>query len=209
MRFCGGTPAPASLSETNSYLAKKRNESNFLSNNCSRRPVGGAHASHPPSQLRRGKQRSGCRIGARAHYESARTALHDRAAAARTSSGRATKTMIARHDFAILKRVGVDVPQKNRLPIVPLHPELLIEIAVINFTTPADTDRIAAHETFNSGWIEGLDQKLHVLIELIGVPQVSSESADRKIRKRVKAVEHDPEMLLQLSFVIGFKLILR
>src|SRR4029077_16525710 len=33
MRFCGGTPAPASLSEINSWLAKKKNESNFRSNN--------------------------------------------------------------------------------------------------------------------------------------------------------------------------------
>jgi len=116
--------------------------------------------------------------------------------------------MIAGHDFAILKRVGIDVPQKNRLSIVPLHPELLIEIAVINFTAPPDADRIAAHETFNSGWIECLDQKLHVLIEPIAVAQVSGEPADRKIRKRVKPVEHNSEMLLQLLFVIDFELIL-
>ena len=104
---------------------------------------------------------------------------------------------------------GIDVPQKNRLPIVPLHPELLIEIAVINFTTPPDADRVAAHETFDSRWIERLDQKLHVLIEPIAVAQVSGEPTDRKIRKRVKPVEHNSEMLLQLPFVIGLKLLLR
>ena len=71
--------------------------------------------------------------------------LHNRAAAARARASRATKTVIAGHDLAIFERIGGDVPQKNRLPIVPLHPELLIEIAVINFTAPPDADRVAAH----------------------------------------------------------------
>src|SRR5881227_67324 len=135
--------------------------------------------------------------------------LHNRAAAARTRASRATKTVITGHDLAIFERIGVDVPQKSRLPIVPLHPELLIEIAVINFTTPPDADRVAAHETFDSRWIERLNQKLHVLVEPIAVAQVSGEPADRKICKRVKPVEHNSEMLLQLLFVIGLKLILR
>src|SRR6476661_8647099 len=104
--------------------------------------------------------------------------------------------------------MGIHVPQKHRLPIVPLHPELLIEIAVVNFTPPPNADRVAAHEAVDSGWIECLDQKLHVLIESIAVAQISSESADRKVRKRVKPVEHNSEMFLQLSFVIGLKLIL-
>ena len=104
---------------------------------------------------------------------------------------------------------GIDVPQKNRLPIIPLHPELLIEIAVVNFTTPPDADRVAAHETFDRRRIERLDQKLHVLIEPIVVAQVSGKPADRQIGKRVKPVEHNSEMLLQLPFVIGLKLILR
>ena len=135
--------------------------------------------------------------------------LNDRPAATRARASRAAKTVIARHDLAMFERIGVHVPQKNRLPIAPLHPELLIEIAVINFPTPPDADRIAAHETFDSRWIERLDQKLHVLIEPIVEAQVSGEPADRKIRKRVKPVEHNSEMLLQLPFVIGLKLILR
>src|SRR5262245_4596737 len=134
--------------------------------------------------------------------------LHNRPAATRTRAGRATKTMIAGHDLAISERIGVDVPQKNRLPIVPLHPELLIEIAVVNFTTPSHADGVAAHETFDSRWIERLDQKLHVLIEPIAAAQVSGEPADRKIGKRVKPVEHNSEMRLQRPFVIGLKLIL-
>ena len=130
------------------------------------------------------------------HRQDACAPLHDRAAAARTCAGRATKTVITGHDLAIFWRMGIDVPQKHRLPIVPLHSELLIEIAVVNFTTPPDADRVAAHKAFDSLWIERLDQKLHVLIEPIAVAQVSGEPADRKIRKRVKPVEHNSEMLL-------------
>src|SRR4029434_525078 len=98
--------------------------------------------------------------------------LHDRAAAARTNTGCATKTVVAGHDLAMLERARLDVPQENELPIVPLHSELLIEIAVINFTTPPDADRVAAHEAFDSRWIKRLDQKLHVLIETIAVAQI-------------------------------------
>src|SRR5215475_15727205 len=87
-------------------------------------------------------------------------------------------------------------PAQRAGPTHPLHPELLIEIAVVNFTTPPDTDRIPAHQTVDSLWIECVDQKLHVLIESIAVAQVSGEPADRKIRKRVKPVEHNSEMLL-------------
>src|SRR4029077_15265284 len=78
-----------------------------------------------------------------------------------------------------------------------------------NFTAPPDTDRVAAHEPFDRRWIKRLDQKLHILIEPIAVAQVSGEPADRKIGKCVKPVEHNSEMLLQLPFVIGLKLLLR
>src|SRR5512133_1047827 len=39
MRFCGGTPARASLNETNSSRAKKKNESNFLSSKIVGQPL--------------------------------------------------------------------------------------------------------------------------------------------------------------------------
>jgi len=40
---------------------------------------------------------------------------------------------------------------------LPLHPELLIEIAIVNFAAPADADGVAAHETVNRcGWEVGV-----------------------------------------------------
>jgi len=88
--------------------------------------------------------------------------------------------VIASHDPAFSSESGLTSTKKS-LSVVPLHPELLVEIAVINFTTPPDADRVATHETLDSRWIEDFDQKLHVLIEPIAVAQVSGESADRKI----------------------------
>src|SRR5262245_25752630 len=93
--------------------------------------------------------------------------------------------------------------------MAPLHPELLIKIAIVNFSTPADAYGVAAHEPLDGGWIKRLDQKLHVLIELIIVAQVSRKAPDRKVRERVKPIEHNSEMLLQLAFVTGFELSLR
>ena len=63
-------------------------------------PVGGAHASH--SEEATGRH------------------LHDRAAAARARASCATKTVVAGHDLTIFEGIRIDVPQKNRLPIVPL-----------------------------------------------------------------------------------------
>ena len=116
--------------------------------------------------------------------------------------------MIAGHDRAIFEQIGIDVPQEDGLPIIPLHPELLIKIAIVNFTVPAHANRVAAHETFDSRRIECVDQKLHILSELIDVAQVSGKSADWKIAEREESVKHNPEMLLQLALVIVFKLIL-
>ena len=157
-------------------------------------------------------------------------ALRNCAAAARARAGRAAKTVIASHNLAVFERIGIEIPKKQRSTGVavvvgtprcgirsaqgadatrPLHPELLIEIAVINFTTPSDADRVAAHKTLDGRWIERLDQKLHVLSEQILVAQISGEPANWKIRKRVKPVENNSKMLLQLPFVIGLKLRLR
>src|SRR3954462_1081891 len=98
-------------------------------------------------------------------------ALRNRAAATRAGAGGATKTVIASHDLAIFERIRVHVPQKHSRPIgiVPLHAKLLIEIAVIDFTTPPDTDRVATHETFDSRRIERFDEKLHILVKPIVV----------------------------------------
>ena len=80
--------------------------------------------------------------------------------------------MIAGHDFAIIDFVRIDVPQKEPSAVFPLHVELLIEIAVVNFAAPSDADRVAAHEPIERSRIKIVDQKLHVLFKLVVVLQV-------------------------------------
>src|SRR5438270_1160344 len=105
--------------------------------------------------------------------------LYNCAAAARSCAGGATETMITGHDLATFDFWRIDVPQKHRCTVIPLHSELLIKIAIVNFSTPADADRIAAHQTVNSCGVKGVNQQLHVLIEFIVMPQITRETSDR------------------------------
>jgi len=74
-----------------------------------------------------------------------RTWLHNRTATARACAGGAAEAVIARHDFAIVDLVWIDVPQKNGACVLPLHVELLIKIAIVNLAAPSDAKRVAAH----------------------------------------------------------------
>jgi len=51
--------------------------------------------------------------------------------------------------------------------------------------------------------------RLHVLVELVVVPEIGDETRDGQIGQGVKIVKHDAEMFLQLAFVIGLQLGLR
>src|ERR1700730_5745312 len=119
--------------------------------------------------------------------------------------------MISGHDLATYERVPIDVPQEKPLAstIVPLHAELLIKIAIINFSTPAHADRVAAHQTINGCWVKCLNHQLHVFIQFVVIPQITRKSADRKIRERIKLVKHNSEMPFERSLVISLKLRLR
>jgi hypothetical protein len=44
--------------------------------------------------------------------------------------------MIAGHDLAIIDFSRINVPQKERFAVFPLHLELLIEITVVNLAAP-------------------------------------------------------------------------
>src|SRR5438093_1033228 len=113
------------------------------------------------------------------------------------------------HDLAIFNFYRIDVPQKNLYAIIPLHPELLIKITIVNFSAPAHTDRIPTHQTIDGCGVKRLNQQLHVFIEFVVASQITREPADGKIGKRVEPIEHDAEMLFELSPVIGLKLGLR
>src|SRR6478736_5814167 len=103
--------------------------------------------------------------------------------------------MITGHDQAIFSVCGIDVPQKHSCAIIPLHSKLLVKVTIVNFTTPPHAERVAAHQAINGRNVKRLDQHFHVFAKFIVTPQISSESADGKIRERVEVVKHDSEML--------------
>src|SRR5260370_35869917 len=71
--------------------------------------------------------------------------LHNCPATARPGTSRAAEAMVTGRDLAILDRVRIDIPQEDRRAVLPLQTELLIEIAIVNFTSPSHTEGVAAH----------------------------------------------------------------
>ena len=115
--------------------------------------------------------------------------------------------MITGHDHTRFEGIWIDIPQKKLTSAVagPLHSKLLIKIAVVNFATPADTDRAAAHQSPNCSWIKRVNEQLHVFLEFIVVPEIAREPADWKICERVKVIKHNSEMLFELVLEIDFQ----
>ncbi len=116
--------------------------------------------------------------------------------------------MVTGRDLAIVDLVRIDIPQENRHAVFPLQPELLIEIAIVNFASPTHTDGVAAHQPIDRGQIKRADEQLHVFIELFVVPQVSGEAADGKIGNGVKLIKHYAEVREKLAFVVDFQVCL-
>jgi len=118
----------------------------------------------------------------------------DRAATTGTGAGSTTETMIASHDLAIFERLRINIPQKSRRAILPLHPELLVEITIVNFAAPADADGVAAHQSANRCWIKRVNKQLYVFVESTVMPEITRKAADRQIRNRVEFIENNAEM---------------
>ena len=80
--------------------------------------------------------------------------------------------MITGHDLAPIDFVRIDIPQEEAFSVFPLHVELLIEIAIVNFAAPSHADSITAHESIDRGRIKIVDQELHVFFKLVVVSQI-------------------------------------
>ena len=119
--------------------------------------------------------------------------------------GGASKAMVADGDGTVFEAVAIDIPKVERLSSLPLHAELLVEVAVIDLAAPADTQRVVAHETRDRRRVEGADEQLHIGLQFPVVPEPGGKTADRHVCNRVKAMEVDVEMLLQFAFVVGFE----
>ena len=119
--------------------------------------------------------------------------------------------MVTGHDLTIFERVRIDIPKEKRLVLPgagPLHSELLIEIAVVNLAAPTDADRVAAHQSADRCRIKRTDQQSHVIVELVIAPQITRETADRKVREGVEPIKHNLEMLLEFTLVVRLQFVL-
>src|SRR5881275_3599559 len=108
--------------------------------------------------------------------------------------------MIAGHDLTIFERLRIDIPQKNRRPILPLHLELLVKITIINFASPSHADGVAAHQSANCCWIKRVNEQLYVLLQFTVMPEITRKAADRQIRECIKLIKHDSEMFFEFVF---------
>jgi len=147
------------------------------------------------------------------------------APATRARARGATEAVIAGHNVAILNRIWIDIPKekpfamlmagtprcgvrtaRRSVPAHPLHPELLIEIAIVNFAMPADTNRVATHQSANRYRIEGMNEQLHVFLEFPAMPQITGKPPDWEVRERIQLIKYDSEMVFEFAFVISLQL---
>src|SRR5271157_1710588 len=96
----------------------------------------------------------------------------------------AAKAVIGSHDLATFERGGMEIPQEEWPAVAPLHSELLVEIAIIDFAAPADAEGVAAHEVRNRRGIKCLDQQLHVSVQFSAVPEPGGKPADGHVGDR-------------------------
>src|SRR5581483_11859283 len=123
----------------------------------------------------------------------------------------ATEAVVTGHDVAVFERIRIDVPKKKGLVrgvAGPVHSQLLIEIAIINLTTPADANRVTAHQPIDRCRIERMNEQFHVFLQLAVMPQVAREPAYCQIRKSVEPVKADSEMPFKLALVLGLQFFL-
>src|SRR5207237_5312422 len=117
--------------------------------------------------------------------------LYNCAAAARSCAGGATETMITGHDLATFDFCRIDVPQKHQWAVIPLHSELLIKVAIVNYSVPAYADRIPTHQTINGCGLKRLNQQHHAPIALVVPSQLTPHPPDRQVSKGLDVVQHE------------------
>ena|ERR1700759_3998110 len=87
-----------------------------------------------------------------------RILLYQRSPAGGAGTSSATEAVVVRGDEAAFEPFGIEVPKEERRPFFPLHTELLVEVAVIDFSLPTDAQGILAHQAGDRGGVECVDQ---------------------------------------------------
>src|SRR3989338_7720063 len=90
-----------------------------------------------------------------------------------------------------LCRTGV----KNRqgfMVAVHGHPKHLIKIAIIEFSVPPDTERMAAHESLDCCGVKAIDEELLITLELAKGLEIFGITCDRHVGNSIKFIKNDP-----------------
>src|SRR5262245_25815319 len=126
-------------------------------------------------------------------------------AAARSRAGGAAITMAPDHDAAAEERGGIEVA--NVLRHDPIHAEVehLVEVAVVEAAVPSHRDERPAHDPRNRGGVEGVDQTLHVTLEIPRRREPFQVAADRHVRDAVQRVEANAVQAEQFALPVSFE----
>src|SRR5271157_2992399 len=134
--------------------------------------------------------------------------LYEGTAAGGAGARSATEAVVARRDGAAFEPFGIEVPKEERHSVFPRHPELLVEVAVIDFALPTYAQGIFAHQAIDRGGVERFDHQLHISVQLTAMLEPGGKAPDGHISESVEPVKIDVEVLLQLPLVVCFKLCL-
>ena len=122
--------------------------------------------------------------------------------------GGASKAVVSDHYGSVIEVVRIDIPEEEWFAGLPLHAELLVEVAIVDLAAPTHAEGITAHHAGDGRGVEGANEQLHVGLQLSVMPQPGGKATDRHVRDRVEMVKVDIEMALQFALIIRFKLCL-
>lgn len=110
--------------------------------------------------------------------------------------------MNARLNLPAVQVGGGHVPKEHPLAISHLHPEHLVEIAIVNLSAPADAQRRTTHQIFNRRSVEVIGEQFHVFIPLAVLAEIVCETTNGLVGDGEESGELDAVTLAKLGFVV-------
>ena len=113
--------------------------------------------------------------------------------------------MIGREYLEPFELLRADVPKVERFAAMHLHPEHLVEIAIVDFAVVANAQSGAAHQARDGGGVEVRDEQIKVGCKAAGFPQVFGEAGDGLVGDGQEMIENDAVIAGERFFIIGFE----
>src|SRR5436190_13491877 len=112
------------------------------------------------------------------------------AAAGAAGAGRAPEAVRVEADRPRERPLEREIEDRQRAagPVDRVHPEHLVEVAIVDPAVVANADQGAAHHAGGGSRIERRKQPFHVRLVLAGLVQVQAKPVDRHVGDRIEAV---------------------